>query len=201
MIAGMMSLGASRCGGQFPLWQRCLESLRDLCDVLVVRWDTHTGDPAVRDLVPQICGAKLHTLILGRSKWNPYNWRESMLREVHKLAPTLVLTPDQDEEFGPEIREDLAALLASDRQALMFRYEMLTVDGACVPMYPRLPHMKAFKWRPDLTYRPYKYCAIVTNYAGRRYQLAARSRMRHLCYFTPELRAQRRLVRKPCSST
>ena len=193
MIAGMMSLGASTCGGQFPLWERCLCSLRDLCDVLVVRWDTHSGDPAVRDLVPAICGSKLHTLILGKSKWNRYNWRESMLREVHKVRPTLVLTPDQDEEFGPEIRQDLAALLASDRQALVFRYQMVTIDNAAVPVYPSMPHMKAFRWRPDLTYRPYKSFARVANYADPRHWLAAKSRMRHLCYFTPELRATRKL--------
>ena len=66
MILGMMSLGAPTCGGQFPLWAECLASLRDLCDALVIRWDSHTGDPAVRDAVPAICGTKLAALILGR---------------------------------------------------------------------------------------------------------------------------------------
>ncbi len=194
MILGMMSLGAPTCGGQFPLWAECLASLRDLCDALVIRWDSHTGDPAVRDAVPAICGTKLAALILGRSRWNRFNWRESMLREADKFAPGLILTPDQDEQFEPGIRDDLATLLASDRGALVFRYRMVTADGAVVPVYPSMPHMKAFKWRPGLSYRPYRGFARIAAYADRRQQLAAGSRILHYCYYTPELRRQRRLV-------
>lgn len=195
MILGMMSIGASTCGGEFPLWRECLASLRDLSDKLIVRWDIRTSSVAVKDAIPGVCGGKLASLIVGTSPWNRSNWRESMLREIDtlKLAPILVLTPDQDEQFGPSIRSDLKRLLESGRQSLMFRYEMMTDDGVGVPVYPRNPHMKAWKWTPGLSYNPYLGNAQVRNYAGRKHQLAAESKMRHYCYFTPELRRRRRL--------
>lgn len=192
-IAGMMSLGASTSGGTFPFWRGPLEAMRDLCDVVVVRWDARTGDPAVRDLIPAICGNKLHALIIGQARWNGCFWRESMLRAVDQTRPTLVLTPDQDEEFAPEVREDLARLLRSDRQALMFRYKMITSDGAKVEINPTRPHMKAFKWRTGLSYMPYRGYARVHNYASKHDHLLAKSRIRHYCYCTPELREAYRL--------
>ena len=168
----------------------------NLVDAAIIRWDTRTGDPAVRDAIPGVCGAKLRSLILGQSRWNRYNWRESMLREitVQGLKPTIVLTPDQDEKFGPGIHDDLKMLMASGRSALMFQFQMMTCDGASVPLYPRLSHMKAFKWRPDLTYRPYRTCAQVRNYCGREHKMRATSRIQHYCFYTPELRVQRKIA-------
>jgi len=191
-----MSIGASTCGGEFPLWRECLTSLCELCDKLIVRWDIRTSSVAVKDEIPGICGDKLASLIVGVSQWNRFNWRQSMLREIDKigLKPTLVLAPDQDEQFGDGIGKDIERLLASGRNALMFRYHMMTADNARVPLYPRLPHMKIFRWRPGLTYVPYKGCAQVTTYACVRCQLPAESRMRHYCFYTPELRKRRRIA-------
>ena len=190
MILAMISFGHSTRGIAFPLWEECLRSTLDLVDSVIIRWDTHTGDPAVRDAIPDICGGKLKSLILGKSKWNRFNWRESMLREIDvlRLKPMIVLTPDQDEKFGPGIHDDLEALMRSSRSALMFTYRMMTCDGAKVPLYPRLSHMKAFKWRERLSYKPYRMRAQVHNYSNRSHHIGARSNMLHYCYYTPELR-------------
>jgi len=196
MILGMMSIGASTCGGQFPLWGQCLLSLCDLSDKVIVRWDSRNGDPTIKDAAIELCGDKLASLIVGVERWNQFNWRESMLREIDRrqLTPNIVLTPDQDEEFGSQVKEDLARLEASRYLALMFRYEMVTADNASVPIYPRMPHMKAFKWQPGLTYRPYRGFAMIRNYVAQKYRLSAVSKMRHYCFYTPELRKQRRIA-------
>jgi len=196
MILGMMSIGQSTCGGQFPLWGQCLLSMCDLCDKVIVRWDSRSGDPAARDAIQELCGDKLVSLIIGAARWNRFNWRESMLREIdnRKLTPSIVLTPDQDEEFGAGIKDDLERLEASKYSALMFRYEMVTADNARVPIYPRRPHMKAFKWIEGLTYRPYLGFAIVRNYRGIKCRMSAVSKMQHYCYYTPELRKRRRIA-------
>ena len=151
---------------------------------------------SAKDQIPEICGEKLKSLIIGKSRWNKFNWRQSMLREIDNLGlrPRIVLTPDQDEKFGPGLADDIARLLRSQQQALMFRYEMSTCDGEKVPLYPERPHMKTFKWRTGLTYVPYQTCAVVTNYARPWHQLAATSRMRHYCYYTKQLRQERGLV-------
>ncbi len=202
MIVGLMAIGSARlrdpegrcADGVFPFYKECLGSLCQLADRVIVRWDVRCRDIEAYMGIQEVCQEKLADLIIGVSKWNRWNWREILLRRIDTLglAPTLVLTSDQDEQFSEGVKDDLDRLLASDRKALMFKYEMVTCDGANVPLYPGEAHMKAYKWQPGLSYRGYRFHAQVTNYARRDLRLAARSKVKHLRYYTPELRAGRR---------
>ena len=130
-----------------------------LADRVIVRWDVRCRDIEAYMGIQEVCQEKLADLIIGVSKWNRWNWREILLRRIDTLglAPTLVSTSDQDEQFSEGVKDDLDRLLASDRKALMFKYEMVTCDGANVPLYPGEAHMKAYKWQPGLSYRGYRF--------------------------------------------
>lgn len=193
-IVGQMSLGASTTGKPFPLWEQCLASLRDKCDALYLRFDSRTGDPAVLDALPAVCGGKLKDVLVSKTKWNRWNWREEMIRMLDGVKPDMVLAPDQDEEFGPGLLDELYLLAASSHNALMFAYRVPppTADGFRVwQPWPRGAHMKAYKWRRRLTYRPYKSYAKVTNYAARKHWRMASTQILHYAFYTPELRAAR----------
>ena len=199
MIAGMMAID-----GRFELWKQCLVSLAGMCDEVVIRLDGPAAEgEEFHNAIYTMCGHKIHSIGFAKNAWNRWNWRESMLREVDKLEPEIVLCPDQDEMFklsfrdGEGIMDDIEALRASDKQGLMFSYHspMPTCDGApALPpdapyaTYPGAPHMKAFKWQPGLSYKDYTGFARVTNYAHPKHHLAANSKIMHYCCWTEAMR-------------
>lgn len=196
LIAGIMAIGPNRTNSvvEAKLRRRCIRSLARQCDVLHVRLDpdlSGTEMAVVSKDLAEIAGGKLGKLIVGKEKWNRWNWREELLRSLDSVHPEVVLCPDMDEEFGPGLKKDIKVLLASDRSAIQFDYEMVTADDVEVPKYPGHSHMKVFKWRPGLSYRDYQGFAAVTNYASRREHLQAKTILRHLCYYSLEMREAR----------
>ena len=116
-----------------------------------------------------------------------------MLREADKFAG-LILTPDQDEQFEPGIRDDLATLLASDRggaRVPLQNGDRRRRSGASLPQYAAHESLQVAAGA-ELSSLP--WLRRIAAYADRRQQLAAGSRILHYCYYTPELRRQRRLV-------
>ena len=195
-VAGLMAIGPSKRAGVNPSWRRCLASLAAHCDTVHVRLDCHAM-PAeqwrpIYEILPDVLTGKLGEVVLGRERWNAWNWREDLLRSLDRVSPSLVLFPDADEEFALDFERDLERLRASDRTALQFAYQMATEDNAEVPVYPRHRHMKAFKWRTGLSYAGYRGYAAVTQYASSRYHLAAIGDIVHYCYYTEALRSARR---------
>lgn len=196
-VVGLMSLGTSTSGIMAPQWQRCLASLMDHCSAVYLRIDTGARGLDMLDEARTICGAKLQGVLKSEVPWDLWRWREEMIRMLDDVRPDIVLTPDCDEEFGDGLRDDLRRLMASANHALMFHYQapMPTEDGVVInEQFPRLAHMKAFKWSPGLTYRRYQTCAQVTQYSRRDCKMAAKSRIQHYCYFTEAARAARGFV-------
>lgn len=195
MIAGMMAID-----GRFPLWENCLESLLGLSDKVVIRLDGNSiPDPECFErLLRRGYGDKIDAVMISDEEWNRWNWREDLLRMLDDLKPDIVLHPDQDEQFQPDVWDDIVRLRESQALALMFSYHapLPTADGSdpCegmpYPAYPGEPHMKAFKWLSTLTYKDYRGWAQVTNYADQGVlKLAAQSKILHYCCWTPEMRA------------
>ena len=77
---------------------------------------------------------------------------------------------------------------------MMFDYAtpMPTEDNVVVlggGAYPWTPHMKAFKWRPDLGYTPYIHNAKITQYRKSRYH--AKTKIQHFCLYKQEWREKK----------
>jgi len=178
----------------YELWQNTLDALAPFVDHWVFRFDGDwdSGQLAGEQLrlnnyEPQtICRASGTT-------WNRWEWREQMLRELDNVQPDLVLCPDEDEIFGTGLQEDIKAFMESDKRAMMFAYKspIPTDDGEVLfdgRPYPGLPHMKAFKWRPGLTYRNYTGFARVTDYYDPSCHYHAKTLIHHFCCWTKEMR-------------
>lgn len=175
---------------RFPYYEPRLRSLLNLVDKLYLRFDGITGDWKIYREVPKICEGKLGGMFVSNTIWNAYIWREELLRRLDDIKPELVLFPDEDEEFGPGIEEDLRRFRKSDKQQLAFNYlfPAPTEDGwRHKKPYPSEPHIKAYKWRDGLTYIPYKKRASLSNYGKFHYKLA-KSEILHYCFYTHELR-------------
>jgi len=184
MIVGLMAL----C--RFPYYERCLRNLLELVDKVYLRFDGITGDRKIYDSLPGICGNKLGDIYISSSAWNAFIWREELLRMLDSVKPELVLFPDEDECFGPDIKEDIRRFRKSDKQQLAFNYKYPapTIDEwKHKKPYPSEPHIKAYKWKEGLTYIPYKKRASLSNYGKFNYKLA-KSKILHYCFYTPELR-------------
>jgi hypothetical protein len=195
-----MSLGASTTGRRFPFWKKCLASLRDKCDALYLRFDKRTGDSQMLKELDAVCGDKLKDVLVSETRWNRWNWREEMLRMLDSVKPHIVLVPDQDEEFEDTLLDELPSFAASPKMGMMFEYvaPMPTEDGVVVlggKAYPENRHMKAFKWRPNLTFHPYHTLAQVTQYCRPGSHFLAKTRIRHYSHYTTELRRERMLKR------
>jgi len=187
MIVGLMAL----C--RFPYYDSCLRGLLRLVDKVYLRFDGVVGDIKIYQSIENICGDKLGDVYVSDSEWNAFIWREELLRMLDGVKPELVLFPDEDEVFGPGIENDLRRFRKSDRQQLAFNYQhpAPTIDGwKHKKPYPSEPHIKAYKWKPGLTYIPYKKRASLSNYGKFNYKMA-KSKILHYCFYTPELREKK----------
>lgn len=188
MIVGQMAL----C--RFPLWDKCLKNLADNVDALYLRFDGITGDRTILDRVNEVAGAKLQRVMVSKTKWDGGNWREEMLRMLDLVRPSIVLSIDEDEMFGDGIEKDIFRLRNSKKNQMAFKYlwPMPSVDGIMPrnkPL-PSKPHVKAYKWRPGLSYIPYMRRARVTGYKKNDY-IIGKSMIAHYCFWNEELRSMK----------
>jgi hypothetical protein len=139
------------------------------------------------------CPEKVKRMITSDTRWNLWNWREEMLRMLDDVKPELVLSCDEDEQFGPGIENDIEFFLQSDSQQMAFEYQypMPSVDNFEVERgktFPLTPHVKAFKWHPQLTFQGYKGRCRLTSLHG---CYLGRSKMLHYCWYNEEVRRTR----------
>ena len=191
MIAGMMAIS------RFPYWEQCLRELMRYCDKVYIRFDGNNGDPAICNQIERVCGEKLGRCYITNAAWVPPEWREDCLKLVAECKPDIVLCPDQDEIFGEGFDKELEQFASSEKKAMMFDYFQLEGDrmriiNSGIP-YPREPHMKAFKWEKGLSYFPYHGNGKISKYFSDSCQWKANTKIRHLCCYTPEMEARKRL--------
>ena len=125
---------------------------------------------------------------------NQADFREKLLRMADVARPDLVLFPDEDESFPePEfLVRDLRRLTRSNKKQLAFKRcnfwdSMETVRKDKWIYYG--PHVKVFKWQPELTFKPYVGFNCVSTYGKNR--MKARSVMKHYAYLEKEERERR----------
>lgn len=183
---------------QFPFWEKCLVDLSTRVEALYLRFDTRTGDSEILKCLDRVCGPKLKDVKKSSAVWTPSNWREDLLRMLDGVKPQIVLFPDQDEHFDEYFSWELKEFVRSKRGGMMMSYHspMPTDDGSVVEdgePYPPKPHMKVFKWKPNLSYENYRGFARVHQYEeSETWYMATRSKIWHYCYYTPSLRDLRK---------
>jgi len=69
---------------------------------------------------------------------------------------------------------------------------MMTDDGRHVEPYPALPHMRAFKWRPGLSFYPYHGRGQAFPYVTEETQMKARNKIRHWCFYTKQMEREKK---------
>jgi len=187
-VAGLMAIS------DFSMATTMVADLAQYCDTLVLRFDKITGckqlykecvasiPPTVKDVIG----------VRGREKWNRWNWREQLVRALDPVKPDVVLFPDSDERYGEGFAGELSAFMDSQRHMMMFDYEMVVDNpGRKVRKYPGARHCKAFKWIPNIGYRPYKGYARPTWPGKGCMAWLADTKIHHYCFYTPEMEAEK----------
>jgi hypothetical protein len=190
MIVGQMALY------NHPMWRMTLAALLTHVDKVYLRWDQAgldtniAGGSRISD-AQILCGPKFGGLLISATPWRPTNWREEMLRLLDTVKPSIVLAPDEDEVFGEGIEDDIETLRRSKHSQMAFEYvvPMPTNDGFDTgpKPYPSKSHVKAFRWKPGLTYLPYKRRARLANYSKTAFVLG-KSKILHYAFYTEEMR-------------
>lgn len=181
-VAGIVAIN------DFPMAPRMIRELKKLVDILVLRFDEVNGDTDIwLQCIEAASGTKLITFT-SDIKWNRWNWREELLRELDDEKPDIILSPDEDETFHEDFLIDLKKFMVSSDDIMMFSYKMITDDGRHVMKYPNPRHCKAYKWVEGIGYKPYKYCAKPTLPGDREpVRYIAEYPMLHYCFYTKEL--------------
>ena len=184
----MNVIGLSPFGG-FELYHRSLRTLADLCSDVIIRMDLRRGLPLSE--LPK--GPKWH-LFPAKQKWDRGGYHEELLREVDNLGlqPDVIVALDDDESFNDDetAKRDCARLVAGEGWQCWFGYgKMPNWDFEDLPIYPLSPHVKAFRWRPGLSYLPYVGRDQVASLVGET-SIIGEAKIAHWCCWTPELRRQ-----------
>jgi len=188
-VAAIMALGS------FPYWRYTLTELAKIADDIYLNYDKNAGDPEMLRFVHEVLGDKLAGVRITESPWQCPNWREECLRMLGEVPdqerPDIIVCPDQDEVFGDGIKDDLQRLWLSDKNSMQFHYDPLPAsDGRVINEglpYPPDPHVKAFKYREDLSYLPYHGDGKIAQYHNS--IIDATSKIKHYTAYTPAMEA------------
>jgi len=193
-IAGLMMI-------HYFKWPWCLEALSDYVDeiyLLLHYTPEFKGDwpkkmPKVKDIT-EVEYNKEFTRIENRKIGLMGELREKTLRMLDIVKPDLVFFPDEDEAFGePEyLIEDLIRFIESTKPQMAFKRcnfwdSMETVRKDRWAFYR--PHVKIYKWHPQLTYLPYRGFNRVTNFGNKK--MIAKTAIRHYGFMEKEERERK----------
>ena len=181
-VVGLMAIA------DFPMAPEMVADLAKRCDRVILRFDALNGDKKLFKKCIRTAANITHVdTIRSRVKWNRWNWREDMIRACDAIKPDLILAPDSDEKFGEGFDEELKEFYKSTYDIMLFDYQMVTDDGREVRRYPGARHCKAFKWIPNIGYRPYLGYAQPTWPAKDCWVWFAKTPMLHYCFYTRQM--------------
>jgi hypothetical protein len=181
---------------RFPLFNNTIKKLSENVDEIYLRFDDINGDKSIIDNIDEVSKSKIKGILYSKTRWDTFTWREEMLRMLDDVKPDLVLSVDQDEIFEDTIKTEMMDFYKSDKLGMMFNYvsPMPTDDGSIIlggKPYPLHPHMKAYKWKPDLTYLPYCGNAKIRKYSGSRDWYMAKTKILHYSMYRKEWQVQK----------
>lgn len=187
-VAGLMAIS------DFEYAPAMAKDLAHRVELIVLRFDALNGSKKVFKQAAAECSdvTRVH-VIRSREKWNRWNWREQLIRALDPVKPEYVLAIDSDEKFDDGFDADFQNFVESGDEMMMFDYNMATCDDRRVMKYPGARHCKAFKWAPQVGYRPYRGYARPT-FVGRKTASVynAETPIHHFCFYTPEMERWKR---------
>lgn len=174
----------------FPMLPQTLMSLDKHCHKIIVRLDPNmTGfqKDQIRECVHAAVNSKAE-VFNGVATWNRSRWRDELMAQAGRHKPEVVLNLDHDEVFDEDFDLDLVSFYESKAKMMRFGYSMMTIDNRAVPLYPRGPHFKAYRWAKGINFSPYRGFARA-NYSTDETPdiLIAKSRILHYCFFTRQM--------------
>jgi len=181
---------------KFPMFENTLRKLSENVDEIYLRFDNNNGDKSLLKNLDSISNNKVKDILYSNQVWDTSSWREEMLRMLDSVKPNLVLSVDQDEIFEDSIKTEMLDFYNSDKLGMMFSYiePMPTDDGSIIlggKAYPLHPHMKAYKWKPGLTYLPYYGNAKIRSYSSPRDWYMAKTKIYHYSLYKKEWRVEK----------
>ncbi len=180
MVIGLMAVHT------FPLAPLMLHNLSLYCDKVILRFDTFNGNKKILKRCSELVPRTKLQIILSKQKWNRFNWRQELVDEASKYKPELILFPDSDECFHPNVVFDIQRFLVDKKvNIMMFGTDMITDDGRKVKTYPEAKHCKMFKWQEGINYMPYKTHAVPNIKHSKK--MKAQTPILHWCFYTPLL--------------
>jgi len=181
-----------------PVVIKCLSELHHVCDGIYILFDMVNGSSSLlqtlRRKAKGIFKGKLKKIIEHKQDWKIGHWHEPCIRALDEVRPGIVITAGHDEVFQTEkFKAELRHMWEGGLPALMLNYgPMPTDDGRKIPyIYPAASHMKAFKWRPNMSYIPYNGRGQINPYADPRIQMTGKSKVIHYCMWTKEMQVEK----------
>jgi hypothetical protein len=102
-------------------------------------------------------------------KWSQGLQRDNTIRMLDNVKPDIVLFPDSDEKYPPNMTEQLEVFY-NDKEKMTFWFRLMYMwgeedkfrnDG----LFKSIHHVRAFRWIPGITFLPkYAGYACPTNY-------------------------------------
>lgn len=185
-IIGQMAIS------DFSMIEMTLTSLCYNCDEVYIRVD---GNKVPSAKIPQIksYNNKIKDVLISKTPWNKYTWREEMIRMLDAVTPDIVLSLDEDETLSTSLTTELSDFLQSNKKFGMFSYHkpLPTLDGAVLfngRSYPLAQHCKIFRWEPGLKFIPYIGYCIPTNFKGLQGYMFRKIEIMHYCFYNPSER-------------
>jgi hypothetical protein len=181
-----------------PVAIRCLQELHKICEGIYLLYDMKNSSTELlrelRNKAKGIFHGKLRKIVEHRGGWKMGWWHEPCIRVLDDVRPGIVITPGHDEVFEVEkFKAEIRQMWEGGLPSLMLNYgPMPTDDGRKIGyVYPAASHMKAYKWRPGLSYIPYNGRGQVNPYADPRVQMTGKSKVIHYCMWTKEMQAEK----------
>ena len=130
----------------------------------------------------------------GDTLWNQGLQRDNTIRMLDEVKPDIVLFPDSDEIYPDNMMEQLEKFW-KDEKAVTFWFRLLYMwddenhfrnDG----LYKKIHHVRAYKWQPGITYKPYAGYACPTTFRSlpRETRYNSDAPTKHYGYMTEALR-------------
>lgn len=144
-----------------------LDDLSRLTDEFYVNFNEPTD--IAKEMVLTHPKLKKYIFTENGGKWNQGLQRTNTIRLLDEVRPDIVLFPDTDEVYPKNIKELLKEFWEDEEKLTMwFRlYYMwdsertFRNDG----IWKSIHHVRAYRWREGLTYRPYRGYAVPTEYS------------------------------------
>lgn len=177
------------------LWRKVFRRNSNMVDEIVVRLDMDKcSRNFITDFEEEV--TKIRTTDYVHHNFNADVWREQLLRLLDDIQPDIVIALDSDEVFESveKILAEIGQFWVSDCMAMMCRFNpCLSNNGRTLPIYPSKPHMKIFKWIPNLSFVPYCGYAQVTQYANGKVPVwKCETKINHYCMWTREMEEAKR---------